>query len=78
MVSSQPFKWRHFHAEIILLNVRWYCRYPLSYRNLEEMMRERGLNVNHSTINRWVRDLWDFVGESNRFVHKCHTSCRDE
>ena len=54
MVSSQPFKWRHFQAEIILLNVRWYCRYPLSYRNLEEMMYERGLNVDHSTINRWV------------------------
>ncbi len=54
MVSSQPFKWRHFQAEIILLNVRWYCRYPLSYRNLEEMMAERGLNVDHSTINRWV------------------------
>ena len=56
MVSSQPFKWRHFQAEIILLNVRWYCRYPLSYRNLEEMMVERGLNVDHSTINRWVLD----------------------
>ncbi len=54
MVSSQPFKWRHFQREIILLNVRWYCRYPLSYRNLEEMMGERGLNVARSTINRWV------------------------
>ena len=54
MVSSQPFKWRHYQAEIILLNVRWYCRYPLSYRNLEEMMLERGLEVDHSTINRWV------------------------
>ncbi|MGB5636512.1 MAG: IS6 family transposase [Waterburya sp.] len=54
MVSSQLFKWRHFQAEIILLNVRWYCRYPLSYRNLEEMMLERGLEVDHSTINRWV------------------------
>ncbi len=54
MVSSQPFKWRHFQAEIILLNVRWYCRYPFSYRNLEEMMGERGLNVDHSTIYRWV------------------------
>jgi transposase, IS6 family len=54
MVSSKPFKWRHFQSEIILLNVRWYCRYPLSYRNLEEMMAERGLEVDHSTINRWV------------------------
>jgi len=54
MISSQPFKWRHFQAEIILLNIRWYCRYPLSYRNLEEMMAERGLKVDHSTINRWI------------------------
>ncbi|MDJ0596198.1 MAG: IS6 family transposase [Pleurocapsa sp. MO_226.B13] len=54
MVSSQPFKWRHFQSEIILLNVRWYCRYPLSYRNLESMMLERGLEVDHSTINRWI------------------------
>ncbi|HEY9599333.1 MAG TPA: IS6 family transposase [Allocoleopsis sp.] len=40
--------------EIILLNVRWYCRYALSYRDLEEMMQERGVEVDHSTINRWV------------------------
>ena len=45
MSSQQPFKWRHFQQEIILLNVRWYLRYPLSYRNLEEMMLERGLKV---------------------------------
>ena len=48
------FKWKHFQPEIILLNVRWYCRYGLSYRDLEEMMAERGLSVDHSTINRWV------------------------
>jgi transposase, IS6 family len=48
------FKWRHFLPEIILLNVRWYCRYALSYRNLEKMMAERGVEVDHSTINRWV------------------------
>ncbi|MBD2066321.1 IS6 family transposase [Leptolyngbya sp. FACHB-671] len=48
------FKWRHFLPEIILLNVRWYCRYSMSYRDLEEMMQERGVAVDHSTINRWV------------------------
>lgn len=48
------FKWRHFEKEIILLNVRWYLAYPLSYRNLEEMAEERGYRVDHSTINRWV------------------------
>jgi transposase-like protein len=55
MDTSTPFKWRHFEAEIILLCVRWYLRYSLSYRDLEEMMRERGLSVDHSTIYRWVQ-----------------------
>jgi transposase, IS6 family len=55
MDSSNPFKWRHFQAEIILLCVRWYLRYPLSYRDLEEMMAERGLHVDHTTIYRWVQ-----------------------
>jgi len=55
LMSTPPiFKWRHFQAEIILLNVRWYCRYALSYRDLKEMMQERGVEVDHSTINRWV------------------------
>ena len=48
------FKWKHFQPEMILLNVRWYCRYSLSYRDLEEMMAERGLSVDHSPIHRWV------------------------
>jgi transposase-like protein len=54
MSTLSLFKWRHFLPEIILLNVRWYCRYSLSYRNLEEMMAERGVTVDHSTIKRWV------------------------
>lgn len=57
-VSVNPenaFKWRHYSSEIILLCVRWYLRYPLSYRNLEEMMSERGLETDHTTIYRWVQ-----------------------
>jgi transposase-like protein len=54
MSTASLFKWRHFLPGIILLNVRWYCRYSLSYRDLEEMMQERGMGVDHSTINRWV------------------------
>ena len=42
MSTPSLFKWRHFLPENILLNVRWYCRYPLSYRNLEEMMQGTG------------------------------------
>lgn len=55
MNSKSPFKWRHFLPEIILLNVRWYCRYALSYRDLEEMMLDRGVEVDHTTIHRWVQ-----------------------
>src|SRR2546430_12441402 len=55
MSNPSPFKWRHFEAEIILLCVRWYLRYSLSYRDLEEMMLERGLHVDHTTIYRWVQ-----------------------
>ena len=53
--SKSPFKRRHYEPEIILLCVRWYCRYQLSYRDVEEMMKERGLSVDHTTIFRWVQ-----------------------
>jgi transposase-like protein len=49
------FKRRRFPVEIILLCVRWYCKYGISYRDLAEMMQERGTNVNPSTIFRWVQ-----------------------
>lgn len=55
MSQPSPFKWRHFEAEIILLCVRWYLRYALSYRDLEEMLLERGVHVDHTTIYRWVQ-----------------------
>jgi transposase-like protein len=55
MNSKFPFKWRHFAPDIILWGVRWYCLYPISYRNLEEMMCERGVEVDHSTLYRWVQ-----------------------
>lgn len=55
MAELYPFKWRHFEAEIILLCIRWYVRYTLSYRDLEEMMWERGLHVDQTTIYRWVQ-----------------------
>ncbi len=55
--KHQPklFKYRHYEAEIILLCVRWYLRYSLSYRDLEEIMVERGLSVDHTTIYRRVQ-----------------------
>jgi transposase-like protein len=48
------FKGRHFDCSVILLCVRWYLAYNLSLRNLEEMMAERGISVDHATIHRWT------------------------
>src|SRR5215470_11215419 len=48
------FKGAYFPQDIILMGVRWYLAYPLSTRHVEELMRERGVHVDHSTINRWV------------------------
>ena len=48
------FKGRHFDRSVILLCVRWYLAYNLSLRNLEEMMAERGISVDHATIHRWI------------------------
>ncbi len=56
MFKSNPFKWRHYQAEIILGSVRWYLSYPLSYRQVAEMVNERGIDVHHTTVYRWVQD----------------------
>jgi IS6 family transposase len=55
MRDPSLFKWRHFEAGMILCAVRWYLRYALSYRDVEELLRERGLAVDHTTIFRWVQ-----------------------
>ena len=48
------FKGMRFPIDVILVCIRWYAAYPLSYRHLEEMMEERGVSVDHSSINRWA------------------------
>ena len=48
------FKGRHFDCEIIVLCVRWYLRFKLSLRDLVEMMAERGIDLAHTTIMRWI------------------------
>jgi IS6 family transposase len=65
--NSSLFKWRHFEPTLILLCVSWYCRYQLSYRDLEEMMKERGLTVDHTTVFRWVQK---YAPEINKRVRQ--------
>ena len=76
MNSKNPFKWRYFEKEIILLNVRWYLRYALSYRDLEEMMLERG-GGKGNTIDSILRAKRD-TKAGKRFFRKAlkssHTS----
>jgi IS6 family transposase len=55
MSDPSLFKWRHFEADIILCAVRWYLRYALSYRDVEELLRERGVWADHTTVYRWVQ-----------------------
>src|ERR1700737_2500817 len=52
---SGLFKWRQFEPEVILLAVGWYLRFSLSYREVEELLAERGAGVDHVTVWRWVQ-----------------------
>ena len=52
---SGLFKWRQFEPEVILLAVSWYLRFSLSYRDVEELLAERGLHADHVTVWRWVQ-----------------------
>jgi transposase, IS6 family len=56
MKSKNLFKWKQHQPEIILLTVRWYLKYSLSFRNLAEILEERGLHIAHTTIMRWVHE----------------------
>ena len=57
-------KGAHFPQELILMGVRWYVAYPLSTRHVEELMEERGVDVDHSTINRWTIKYSPFLEEA--------------
>ena len=52
---EELFKGRHFNREIVVLCVRWYLSFKLSYRDLVAMMGERGIGLVHTTILRWVQ-----------------------
>ncbi|MGB3713584.1 MAG: IS6 family transposase [Candidatus Promineifilaceae bacterium] len=74
---ENPFKWRHFQPEVILLCVRRHLRYTLSYRDLEEMMTERGLSLDHTTIYRWVQEYAPELDKHSRpFLKQTNDSWR--
>src|SRR4051812_43136241 len=70
--SKDDFKGRHFEVTLILQAVSWYLRYPLSYRDIEELFLERGLEVDHSTLNRWVLAYAPLIERRLRTFRKPH------
>ena len=71
------FKGRQFDREIIILCVRWYLRFKVSFRDLVEMMAERGISLAHTTIMRWIaRYVPEFEKRWNRFACRVGTSWR--
>ena len=74
---DELFEGRHFDREIIVLCVRWYLRFKLSFRDLVEMMAERGLSMAHTTIMRWVHHYApEFERRWNRFARPAGSSWR--
>src|SRR5271169_4974512 len=74
---DELFKGRHFDREIIVLCARWYLRYKLSFRDLVEMMAERGLSLAHTTIMRWIqRYVPEFEKRWSRFARLAGRSWR--
>ncbi len=70
--SKDDFKGRHFEAPLILQAVSWYLRYSLSYRDIEELFRERGLAVDHATMNRCVLAYAPLIERRLRSFRKPH------
>ena len=71
------FNGRHFDREIIILCVRWYLRFKLSFRDLVEMIAERGISLAHTTIMRWIqRYVPEFEKRWNRFACRAGASWR--
>src|SRR5262252_5382066 len=68
MTMDKVLKRLHYPLDVILTCVRWYVAYPLSLRHPEEMMSERGVSVDHSTVHRWAIKLLPIL--EKRF--RCH------
>ena len=66
------FKGRHFEASMIIQAVSWYLLYALSYRDIEQMYRERGTSVDHSTLNRWILKYTPLLERRLRYFKRPH------
>jgi transposase-like protein len=76
-LSSRPRLWLpptsafagfRFPAEVIVVAVRWYLRFNLSHRDVEELLGERGIDADHATVYRWVQRLTPLLADAARFA----------
>jgi len=68
-MNNKVFKRHRFAPQIIRLAVRWYCRYPLSYSDVADLLAERGIHVNRATVHRWVIKFGPVVARKTRAIH---------
>jgi transposase, IS6 family len=73
MTTARAFRGFRFPAEVILWAVRWYLQFPISYRDLERMLADRGVAVDHTTMYRWVQR---FAPELERRLRSHLRPCR--
>ena len=73
MTDARAFRGFRFPAEVILWAVRWYLQFPISYRDLERMLADRGVEVDHTTMYRWVRR---FAPELEKRLRRHLRPCR--
>lgn len=68
-MRREPFKGHRFPKDIILLAVRWYCRFPLSYADVRDLLAERGIDVDRATVYRWVQKFGPEIAR-RAYVHR--------
>src|SRR5438128_11421979 len=77
--QDQPFKGRQFTTEVILWAVRWYLMFPISYRDLELMLQDRGVEVDHTTLFRWIQAYAPELEKLIRpHLHRSNSAWRDD
>ena len=68
-MKLDPFKRHRYSPQIILLAVRWYCRYPLSYLDVRDLLAEGGIHIDPATVNRWVVKFGPLIAKKAKAIH---------
>ena len=70
-MRRDPFKGHRFPRKVILLAVRWYCRFPLSYQAVSDLLAERGITSDRATVFRWVQKFGPEIAKRHTITEAC-------